>query len=224
VASFKEDILSALQLEILQVMPDAPGYYLSGASALSGVYLQHRTSQDLDFFCAELAMLPAVVGSITAAAPAHAWLVARKTMYAGHERLRVTKGDASTLVDVIFEPMQQIVPAEQKPLVGSVHVDSLADLVVNKICAVIHRSDVKDLVDLFFLQRAGEDLLSYLSAAQKKEGGVSEASLAYSLQETPTDPSRLFMRKPVSEGDLKSFRDQLVDDLVRRARERAERG
>ena len=212
--SFKGDVLTPLQLEILEIVPDQPGYYLSGASALSGVYLQHRTSNDLDFFCSDPAVLPLVVGSITAAAHTRNWEVTRKTMYPGHERLKVTSAAASTLVDVIYEPVQQLVPPDEKPRVGSLHVDSLADLVVNKLCAVVHRSDVKDLVDLFFLDQAGQDLLSFLPAAKSKEGGINEASLAYSLQETPVDPSRLFLRKTLTADELLAFRDNLIEKLL----------
>lgn len=93
-------------------------------------------------------------------------------------------------------------------------MDALDDLVANKLCALLGRGDIKDLVDLFFLDRAGIDVLGYLAAAQEKDGGMEATSLAFVLSSLRPDPAGLLLLQPLSDQDLLAFRDRLIGRLL----------
>jgi len=138
-------------------------------------------------------------------------------VFPGFRRYQVEDGEESTLVDIVHESVPQIVPLEEKPLRDGVRVDSIEDLVANKLCAVLGRSDVKDLVDLYFLSEFGLDVLDHLQAAYGKDGGMEPATLAFVLQQMPTDPRGLLLLRQVDTGTLAAFRDGLVARLLKLA-------
>lgn len=50
------DILTPFQKQLLKAIADSalsPNFYLTGGTALAAFYLQHRFSEDLDFFSAD---------------------------------------------------------------------------------------------------------------------------------------------------------------------------
>ena len=62
---------------------------------------------------------------------------------------------------------------------GGVRVHSLREIAANKICALLGRGEIRDLVDLRAILARGLDLASILSDAECKDGGVSAATLAW---------------------------------------------
>jgi len=126
----------------------------------------------------------------------------------------VCRGSDCTLVDIVHDVVPQLVPLEEKPVRGGLRVDSLDDLIANKLCAILGRSDVKDLVDLYFLAESGVDLLAYVVRAHGKDGGMEPATLAFVLGQMPTNPLDLDLLKSVTGDQLDAFRDHLVSGLL----------
>ena len=219
--SFK-DVFSQLQLAILTALPAEKSTFLSGAGALSGHYLGHRTSRDLDFFCTTIEAVQVIAASVTSLGALNGWSVTRKQDTPAFLRFQVASKTETTLIDVVHEPVPQIVPVDEKPIVDGVRVDSLEDLIANKLGA-LSRLEVKDLVDLYFLKQAGHDALAHIDDANKKDGGIDAATLAHILHQMPVDPSRLTMIKAVSTSQLGEFRDELIDRLLAMARAAAAR-
>jgi hypothetical protein len=100
----------------------------------------------------------------------------------------------------------------QKNLFGEIWVDTLREIVVNKVGTLIGRCEIKDLVDLYFLKAEGFDAIDLLPDAQRKEGGLEPAMLAYLLSELSVE-SRL---PPQAPGTLR------VSRIHRRPRNEAE--
>lgn len=111
-------------------------------------------------------------------------------------------------------PSAQIVPLADKPIHAGLRVDSLADLVTNKICALLGRGDIKDLIDLYYLDRSGVDVLAHLDAAKSKDGGLEPLTLSYVLRSMSTDSDRLLLVDQLAEADVAAFRDRLVGQLL----------
>ena len=206
--------LTALQRDVLMALGGVPGFYLSGGAALSLVYLQHRQSLDLDLFTDSADLVPRLVNEIEHLAAREGWACEVRQRYASFCRLSLRRGDEVTLVDVVHDTATPLVGLPDKPVVLGVPADDLDDLVVNKLCALLGRGDVKDLVDLYFLSRAGHDPLAWLERAQHKDGGMEPASLAFVLKDVPTSPASLLLLKPVTEQELRAFRDDLVERLA----------
>ena len=68
------------------------------------------------------------------------------------------------------------------------------------------RSEIRDLIDLMFLERAGHRIESYIVEAERKDAGVSAATLAWLLSMFRI-PERL--PAEIDRGELEAFRSQL---------------
>jgi hypothetical protein len=209
--------LTPLQRRLLEELrPAAPRFFLSGGAALGGFHLGHRLSADLDLFVTDEENLRLVATEVERACRSAGWECSIRQDAPAFRRyaVRDPAGEATT-VDVVVDtatPME-----DRKAEVDGIRVDGLADIVVNKLCALLGRSSIKDLVDLYFLSKAGIDPAAHIEAAKNKDGGMDAAVLARVLAETPTDPSALVLLKPVAEAELRAFRDALVERLVRAA-------
>lgn len=208
--------VTQLQFDLLVLLKEIPGSYVSGGTALAG-YLGHRQSLDIDLFVAKAEDIEVASAVLKSAAATSGMVLSELQRYAGFRRYRVDRGEESTLVDFVHEPVLQIVPVEEKPIRDGVRVDSLDDLTANKLCSVLGRSEVKDLVDLYFLADSGVDVLSFFTAAHAKDGGMEPATLAFVLRQIPTDPAELLMLRDVDSETLSDFRDGLVERLLKMA-------
>jgi hypothetical protein len=87
------------------------------------------------------------------------------------------------IVDLVAEPVPQIEPAQWIELQGvRILVDTAHEVLVNKLCALVHRSELRDLIDIDALLEAGGDLDRALSDAPAKDGGFSALTLGWTLK------------------------------------------
>jgi hypothetical protein len=96
-------------------------------------------------------------------------------------RFLVERSGENTLVDLVIDRTPDVDP--DKAVFGSVRVDSLREIAANKICALVGRSEIRDLIDLRAMLLAGIDLRRALDDAMRKDGGVNPAILAWLLDE-----------------------------------------
>jgi len=208
--------LSGLQSRLIELLGQLPGSYFTGGTVLAG-HLGHRRSLDIDLFVEDAGDVAVAGTLLESGVSERGWLVRRLRTFPGFRRYQVEDSEESTLVDIVHESVPQVVPLEDKPIRDGVRVDSMEDLVANKLCAVLGRSEVKDLVDLYFLSESGLDVLDHLRAAHAKDGGMEPTTLAFVLQQTPTDPSGLLLLRQVDTDTLGAFRDGLVARLLKLA-------
>lgn len=209
--------LSPLQRDLLEALPEQAGVYLSGGAALSAFYLQHRQSYDLDFFASEVEWVSEMAQWLEEESRARGWDLESVRTTPGFRRFVIRRGDEETLLDIVHEPVPQEVPLEDKPRWRALRYDALDDLIANKLAALLGRGDPKDLVDLFFVEESGQDVIEHLAAAARKDAGLDAASLAWVLKSMPTDPNRLLLLRPLTEEQLARFRDDLVARVLRGA-------
>lgn len=206
--------LSPLQRSLIEGLAGGTGFYLTGGAALSAFYLHHRQSQDLDLFVAHPADLDVLERRLSQLCNTRGWSIEEVQRFPGFRRFIVRDASDETIVDTVHEPIAQIVPLADKPIHAGLRVDSLADLVTNKICALLGRGDIKDLIDLYYLDRAGVDVLAHLDAAKSKDGGLEPLTLSYVLRGMSTDSDRLLLIDQLSEADVAAYRDRLVEQLL----------
>lgn len=123
-------------------------FYFTGGTALSGAYLQHRESEDLDFFSEtdfDKDMADRFIQKVSGIQGLQIKLTQR-------ERTRIyelVKSDKVEIkVDFAYYPYKRL----KKGLnIHGVKVDSLFDIAANKLQTVTNRTEVKDFVDLYFL-------------------------------------------------------------------------
>ena len=135
-------------------------------------------------------------------------------------RYRVPKGEDSVLIDLVADP----VPALEEPreffLEGvAILVDTEREILVNKLCTLLERSELRDLQDVRTLLEAGGDLESGLAQAPQKDAGFSALTFAWVLRELPITSLGLGSGWPIEEvASLERFRDDLVQKVAHLAK------
>ena len=207
------DILTALQREFLSCFfQGAPPFFLTGGTALSAFYLQHRYSEDLDLFTMDGAAFDRVALYVAdTAAKLQAEAVSLQTAPLFH-RYRITREADFVIVDLVKEVVPQV--SQEKNSFDGIVVDTLPDITANKVCTVVSRIEIKDYIDLYFLERAGYPLENYIALAQQKDAGVSQATLAFVLSEVRLLKVPDFMIAPISLAELQEYFHSLARKLA----------
>jgi len=209
--------LSALQVRVLRVLAGLrPRWTLTGGGALVGAYTKHRETRDLDLFwhgAKELGSLPReVVGLLTA----DGFIVESVQSAPAFHRYRAAKGEESVLIDLVADPVPPLEEPREFVIDGvAILVDTEREILVNKLCTLLERSELRDLQDVRILLEAGGDLEPSLAQAPQKDAGFSPLTLAWVLHELPISSLGLgigWSREEVA--SLERFRDELVQRIA----------
>jgi hypothetical protein len=207
--------LTPLQVEVLEAFfRREQGFFLTGGAALAGFHLGHRETHDLDLFT--------LAGPLTDGAEALRDLAreigarCEETRTAPEfRRFVLSRGDESVVVDLVVERAPQLVA--DKPSVGSIRLDPPEEILANKLCALLGRAEIRDLVDVRALEEAGLSLERALEAGQRKDGGLTPAQLAWVLSQISIgDQARI--PGGGAAPDLRRYLHDLIDRLVVLAR------
>jgi predicted nucleotidyltransferase component of viral defense system len=208
------DPLSPLQRQLLEeFFGRAKGFFLTGGAALAGFYLRHRVTEDLDLFATPDVDITTGVHALLDAAGSvgAATTIIRES--ADFKRYAVSRGAEMTLVDIVIDRVPQVAP---KLAFGEVRVDAPEEIAANKLCALLDRIEVRDLVDLRLLLESGVKLEDALANAQKKHAGADPPTIAWALSQFPIAPTA-----PIPAGftatRIDEFRRELVATLTRLA-------
>jgi predicted nucleotidyltransferase component of viral defense system len=207
----KKNILTALENQTLDYLFSNEWFkrhfYLTGGTALAAFYLYHRYSEDLDFFCHDVSLdsIPSLMEDF------------KKQ---GHDVEQIKKSpsfyrylvDKTLKVDFVADVGFRVGIPE---CVGPFMVDSLKNIAVNKLCAILGRLESKDYVDLYFiLQQKKYDIMELMVLAQNKDAGLEPfiwSSIIADVQKLAILPR---MIKPVEMRDIKTFFLQLRDFIL----------
>jgi hypothetical protein len=211
---FDRRVLSEQLLDFIRGCQELAPCHLAGGAALSGAYLGHRTTGDVDLFFHDAGQMRLFVRELAAVAAEAGMESAILRDARSLVRAALRWGESSTEIDLVHEPLADVEPPPP-PLEGIV-VESLADLRAAKLTCILSRSEPRDLVDLYFLDRAGHAPERDLPAALRKDAGIDPGVLAWLLASFPTTPLPT-MLLPLTSDDLRLFRDELAERLRRAA-------
>ena len=105
---------------------------------------------------------------------------------------------------------------QEKPVIDGIRVDPPEEIMANKLCALLSRSEIRDLVDVRALELAGCQLEGALAAGAGKEGGLTPAQLAWVLRQIELGDDWIPIGG-VSVEELRSYLDDLIARLTRLA-------
>jgi len=212
------DKLTPLQQRIVRVLAALePPWTLTGGGALAGVHLGHRTTRDLDLFWRERADLGSAPSDAQQLLRADGLDVAVLRTMPAFAELRVSDGQNVCIVDLVAEPFPPV-EAAQRTRVGGVEVavDSMHEILVAKLTALLGRTELRDLVDVQALLAAGTDLTRALRDAPKKDGGFSAMTLAWVLETFDPGPlARALGWTEAAIRDIELSRRELIARLTR---------
>jgi hypothetical protein len=180
----------------------AGSFYLSGGTALAAFHLGHRLSDDLDFFTEFEVPVEVVLdflGGLGMGSPGYQHLFDRRIFLLPQPR------GAALKVEFTRYPFAR---REAGLEVDGIRVDSLRDILANKLLALTERSEAKDYVDLYVGLRApGAPAVDPLVAdAEQKFGvrGVREMLRSRFLGPIPSSAG-LELRTRASDAEIAGF-------------------
>ena len=204
--------LSPLQRDLLEAFfRREERFFLSGGAALAGYYLGHRDTADLDLFTTSDVLTEGIAALCAAAAEIGASVENIQTAPDFRRRL-VRREPEGVLVDLIREHAPQ--GSAPKRQFGLVRVDPPEEILVNKHCTLLSRAEVRDLVDMLALERAGYHMEDAIPLACCKDAGLTPAQLAWVLSRTVIgDDAKV--PGGLSPGELRSYLSDLIVRLTR---------
>lgn len=209
------DKLTPLQRDLLAAFfGHERRFFLTGGAALAGFYLGHRATDDLDLFTHEREAFEAGARALAAAADDVGAETTIRQDAPGFRRSVVSRSDETVVVDLVWERVPSVYP--DKPERAGVRIDPVEEILINKLTTVVSRAEERDLVDLFFLERAGHRAEDALDGALAKDGGCTPGALAWALSQVDV-PDAATLPGGVSPMELRAF----VGDLVKRLRRAA---
>lgn len=100
-----------------------------------------------------------------------------------HVRLLVSADGERIVVDLVADPVPAIDPPVEVEVSGiTMVVDTPREILVNKLCALLSRSELRDIEDVLALQDLGVDLADAIESSPRKDAGFSPLTLAWTLR------------------------------------------
>jgi len=171
--AFYFDRLYPCQNRVLAIVAGVDtGFYLTGGTAASRAYLQHRFSDDLDLFVNDDVLFPLrcarVIEALAEQAALQTEVVQRDERFV---RLVVTQNEVMLRVEMINDVPAHVGTIRQHPVLG--RVDSPENILANKLSALVDREEPKDLADVWgFCCRLGLSVERAITDAQSKAAGI----------------------------------------------------
>jgi len=174
-------LLTPLQNQVLEAFfRREQRFFLSGGAALAGFHLAHRRTHDLDLFTTA-----DIIGegerALALAAEALGATIEKIQTAPDFRRRIVRRGEEAVVVDLVRDRTPQGPMPKQS--FGDIRVDPPQEILANKLCALLSRSELRDLIDVYALEQAGFPVEDALPLAEKKDAGLTPAQLAWVLSQ-----------------------------------------
>ncbi len=199
--------------------PGASNFYVTGGTALSAFYLRHRLSEDLDFFTEDEVEIEPILPFLRSLPEIQDLNLERKF---DRKIFIIRYKDAEySKVEFTKYPFKTIKPFKK---VGGIQVDSVLDILANKLMALTDRKDAKDYVDIYFILKEYPNL-SVDEMIEMTEQKFGMKGLVYILQgrflESPGKGVELLnMMKKCQGKEMATFFKGLARRLIRRSIEK----
>lgn len=146
------DQLYELQDDVMRaVFSRQLGFYLTGGTALSRFHLNHRYSDDLDFFTHEINSFGDAVRVVRSDLDGLFGPVIPEVDAREFKRLLVRQADHTLKVDFVADRAPRVGVPEDR---DGAYVDTVRNILSNKVGAVLSRDEARDVADLLQISRS----------------------------------------------------------------------
>lgn len=168
-------------IELFRLPEVQRSFFLTGGTALSVFYLSHRISNDIDLFTIDNFDFSAFSFILKIK-----WSSEFSVIKESGSFISSIIGDVK--VDFVHDPLSL---KEKRPKIHLEHnaviqVDSIRNIVSNKLCTIVSRTEPKDFIDFYFLFKLIQGLTweQVYKDAQQKEAIFDDApTAAYQIEE-----------------------------------------
>lgn len=176
-SSFYFDTLYPFQDRVVKVINQADTeFYLTGGTAASRGYLQHRFSDDLDYFVNDDSRFGLWVERVIQALNRE-WRCEVLMKEERFARLNLAQGEVMLKIELINDVPARTGKVTTHPVLG--RLDSAENILANKVTALLGREEPKDLADVWgFCCQKNLSLQEAITGAQGKAAGIFPADLA----------------------------------------------
>lgn len=192
-------ILSDNQIKILEAISNddeiCQFFYLTGGTALAEYYLQHRLSEDLDFFSAKEFDIQAI--NIFFAKNKKLLRIKKVDIQQSFNRNLIFLYLKNDIIKIEFTyfPFPRI---EKKIKRNKLFVDSLEDIAVNKLFTIYQKPRSRDFIDLYLIiKKTGWKIADLIKKAKIKfDWHIDYLQLGsqFTLVETVKDYPRMILK------------------------------
>ena len=191
-------------------------FYLTGGTALSGYYLHHRISDDLDFFSfgdfdpVLLHGISEILKEIIGAKE-----VRFSKLYDRNQFFYLTNEEENKIefTKYPFKQLQEINNFDKS------RIDSEYDIAVNKLMTIVDRFDPKDFVDLYFLLQKYDALKLKEGVRLKFDQILDPLTIGSSFSKVRNIEALPKMAIPLAISELKDFFNnesrKLLPDIIK---------
>ena len=179
-SAFYFDVLYPFQDRVIQAINQADtGFYLTGGTAASRGFLQHRFSDDLDYFVNDDNRFGLWVERIIQALNKE-WkcdVVMKEERFA---RLNLLQKDFFLKIEMVNDVPARVGDVQHHPVLG--RLDTAENILANKVTALLDRDEPKDLADIWgFCCQKNLSIHAAITGAQGKAIGIFPADLGRAL-------------------------------------------
>jgi len=167
--------LTDFQKEVLKEIGNtelAKSFIWSGGTALSYYYLQHRESFDLDFMSTDLLPDEFILGEIKKIAKNLKIKEIEEQKIYNRHNFWLIKDKKTLKLEFVFYPFSSI-RKSKKVEEFNIRIDSLEDILTNKMHAIFERSEPKDVFDFYCILNKKKISLNIIFNWVKKKFGVT---------------------------------------------------
>jgi hypothetical protein len=212
---YYQNILYPLQDRILRITEELPvDFYLTRGTALSRAYLNHRYSDDLDFFVNDRKDFRQQVEIVVKALKQRDLNIDVTVADEGFARVFIREGEAILKIDFVND----IPYRTGKPVKTDVFIrtDSIFNILSNKLTSLV-RYSAKDVTDIVFIALKFDfNWVDIIKEASEKDMWVNAVEISGILDEFPVEKlDELIWVEPLT--DKESFREKLgilIKDLL----------
>lgn len=178
--SYYKEKLYPLQDKVFNALEEAGlPFYLTGGTALHRCYYQVRYSDDLDFFVNDAPDFSSLQDEVIRALKNLDCKIVRRSA----EYLEMTVGE-KLKVDFVNDVPAHLGEIETFSLYY--RVDNVFNILANKLGALLHREEPKDVVDIWVIWRENEiDWPEMFTAAGSKAAGIYPPQVGRKIDEMP---------------------------------------
>jgi hypothetical protein len=154
------------------------GFHLTGGTAASRGYLQHRFSDDLDLFVNDDNRFGLWAERVVQTlAQAQSWGITVLLRQERFFRLELTVSTRALKIELVNDVPSRVGSPWLHPVLG--WLDTAENILANKVSALLDRQEPKDLADIWgFCCRRGLSLEAAITGAQGKAAGIFPVDLA----------------------------------------------